>query len=243
MFSIITNAQNFISDYSCLYNLEYKRKDNSKGEEQFILEINSKEEKSVFLSYPTYKLSKAKNKDVSTLMANQTEFSEIVVSDRNIYKVFEEIVDYKYFYTDTNKIKWEILKERKKIGEYNCKLATCSAYGRRWYAWFTTEIALNYGPYKFGGLPGLIVALNDDENRFSFIIQDVKKRPSKLILPDEKKFKLLTKNNFCKNRFKILTSDDGSVIFDSALERKKWFDGILKMRRNHPLIDVEFSQE
>jgi len=245
MLTFLTNtyAQSFTSDYGCLYNLDYKRNNNSIGEEQFILEINSKDGKSVFLSYPTYKLSKAKNKDLSTLMANQSEFSEVIIFDKNIYQVFEEIVDYKYYYKEPGKIKWEISKERKKIGKYNCKLAKCYAYGRKWNAWFTSEVALNYGPYKFGGLPGLIVALNDDENRFSFTIQDLKKRPSKLILPTEKEYKLLSKNNFYKNRFKILTSDDGSVIFENTQEKKKWFDGIFKIRRNHPLLDIEFPQE
>jgi GLPGLI family protein len=243
MYLANVNAQNFTSDYGCLYNLDYKRKDNSKGEEQFILEINSKDGKSVFLSYPTYKLSKAKNKDFNTLMANQTEFSEVVVCDKNTYQVFEEIVDYKYHYTEPNTIKWEISKDRKKIGKYKCKLAICYAYGRKWNAWFTSEIALNYGPYKFGGLPGLIVALNDDENRFSFILQDIGKRPLKLTLPVKKEYKIATKNNFYKIRFKIKTDGEGSPIFEDAKDKKEWFAGIFKVERNHPFLDIEFPKE
>lgn len=31
--------------------------------------------------------------------------------------------------------------------------ATCDFAGRKWIAWFTTEIPIQDGPYKFYGLP------------------------------------------------------------------------------------------
>lgn len=37
-----------------------------------------------------------------------------------------------------------------------------------WEAWFTTEIPLPYGPYKFHGLPGLILEVYDTKNNFIF---------------------------------------------------------------------------
>lgn len=243
IFSTNIFAQDFTSDYTFLYNLEYKRKDNSFGIEQFYLLINSKEAKSSFLSYPIYKLNKLKKRDLNSLMENQTEFSEVVVSHKNNFNVYEDIIDYKYSYYEPNIIEWKILKERKKIGKYNCKLAKCSAYGRSWSVWYTSDVALNYGPYKFNGLPGLIVALNDDENKFHFTLQDFGKHSIKFNLPNKKDYKLINKSNYYKNRFKILTADNGSIIFENTQERKKWFAGIYKFRRNHPMLDIEFPQE
>lgn len=49
---------------------------------------------------------------------------------------------------------------------YECQLATCDFADRHYSAWFAPEIPLPFGPYKFGGLPGLILQIQDDEKQF-----------------------------------------------------------------------------
>ena len=49
---------------------------------------------------------------------------------------------------------------------YDCRKATVEFAGRNYTAWFTPEIPLPFGPYKFGGLPGLILKLEDTEQQF-----------------------------------------------------------------------------
>lgn len=49
---------------------------------------------------------------------------------------------------------------------FECQLATVDFAGRRYSAWFTPEIPLPYGPYKFSGLPGLILQIQDAEKQF-----------------------------------------------------------------------------
>ena len=49
---------------------------------------------------------------------------------------------------------------------YDCRKATVEFAGRNYTAWFTPEIPLPFGPYKFGGLPGLILKLEDAEQQF-----------------------------------------------------------------------------
>lgn len=49
---------------------------------------------------------------------------------------------------------------------YGCRKATVEFAGRHYSAWFTPEIPLPFGPYKFGGLPGLILKLEDAEQQF-----------------------------------------------------------------------------
>lgn len=49
---------------------------------------------------------------------------------------------------------------------YDCRKATVEFAGRNYTACFTPEIPLPFGPYKFGGLPGLILKIEDAEQQF-----------------------------------------------------------------------------
>lgn len=63
---------------------------------------------------------------------------------------------------------WQIEEETKIIGGYNCQKATTSFKGRNYVAWFCPDIPMPYGPWKLHGLPGLILAANDDKNEVVF---------------------------------------------------------------------------
>lgn len=66
-----------------------------------------------------------------------------------------------YKVSEDRKIKWKISSEKEKIGEWNTQKAEADFAGRHWTAWFSTEIPIQDGPYKFQGLPGLIVKIED----------------------------------------------------------------------------------
>lgn len=57
---------------------------------------------------------------------------------------------------------------------YTCQKATCSFGGRNYEAWYTIEIPISDGPYKFEGLPGLIVRVADVEKEHIFQLYGVK---------------------------------------------------------------------
>lgn len=72
-------------------------------------------------------------------------------------------------YTEpTPKITWLLEYTTEKILGYNCQKATCTFRGRRWTAWFAPEIPVSMGPYKFGGLPGLILKITDSNHIYEF---------------------------------------------------------------------------
>lgn len=238
-----TSAQTINTDYVCLYDLKFTRNDKSSDNEQFILLVESKSNKSAFLSTTIYSMHSLKETNPNDYMQYGSEFPEIICVNNNQMDVFEDIKDFKYRYEENEKINWEILKEKKKVGKVNAQLARCNAYGRIWYAWFTTEIPLNYGPYKFKGLPGLIVSLYDSEKKLNFTLTNYTKKKEKYTAPNVKNYKLLTKEKYYMNRFRILTSDDGSVIFNSTEERKKWFDVVKKRYRGQVLLDIKYPQE
>jgi GLPGLI family protein len=86
---------------------------------------------------------------------------------------------------------WRISNEELTILSYTCKKATMSFRGRNYIAWFTSEIPVANGPWKFGGLPGLILKISDEKNNFIFqcdgIEQLKKKEPVKFYQIDYKK--------------------------------------------------------
>lgn len=79
-----------------------------------------------------------------------------------------------YKVAETRPMKWKINSENQKIGEWNAQKAEADFAGRHWIAWFTTEIPIQDGPYKFHGLPGLIVKLEDSTKSHAFTLQGIK---------------------------------------------------------------------
>ncbi|WBV61078.1 GLPGLI family protein [Chryseobacterium camelliae] len=88
------------------------------------------------------------------------------------FKVTKDYPDFKTYLfrsisTDQYKIKedkkpeWKILSDKQKIGEYTAQKATTNYGGREWVAWFASDLPFQDGPYKFYGLPGLIVKIED----------------------------------------------------------------------------------
>lgn len=73
-----------------------------------------------------------------------------------------------YTYEEERPLNWKILSETTKIGDYKVQKAETDFGGRKWTAWFTTDLPYQDGPYKFSGLPGLVVKAEDSTGDYSF---------------------------------------------------------------------------
>lgn len=83
--------------------------------------------------------------------------------------VIDYIIDKKFIYEEQlEEINWRILPETLSVQGYLCQKATVRFRSRNYVAWFTQEVPINEGPYKFKGLPGLIVKLSDTNNNYEF---------------------------------------------------------------------------
>lgn len=51
---------------------------------------------------------------------------------------------------------------------YQCSMAVTNYKGRTWYAWYAEDIPLDAGPWKLGGLPGLILRAYDAPRHYVF---------------------------------------------------------------------------
>ena len=74
-----------------------------------------------------------------------------------------------YWYTEPTEMPvWQILSETKELLGYSCQLASCDFRGRTWYAWFSTDIPVNEGPWKLFGLPGLVLEAYDSKKHYAY---------------------------------------------------------------------------
>ena len=63
---------------------------------------------------------------------------------------------------------WTMGDSTREVLGYTCQQATADFRGRRWTAWFATDIPVSDGPWKLGGLPGLILEAYDEEQQHVF---------------------------------------------------------------------------
>ena len=76
----------------------------------------------------------------------------------------------KYFQDTLHPIQWFLTDERKVIDSLECYLATAIFRGREYFAWYCPSIPIANGPWKLGGLPGLIVEAYDSNKDLYFIL-------------------------------------------------------------------------
>lgn len=184
------NAQETANRF--FYELTFKPKKDSAKLEKVMMILDITKDKSIYRDYTMVAQDSMLKiqvdqmqksgvfKDVSKMMT-MPKFSE------KVYKFYPEMkVQYverissgftplNIGYNDDAKMNWQISNEKNKIGSYNTQKATTEFGGRKWNAWFSSDIPLQDGPYKFHGLPGLIVKIEDDGNNYSWELKGNKK--------------------------------------------------------------------
>lgn len=66
-------------------------------------------------------------------------------------------------------MQWEVVADSTKtILGYECMMARTAYHGRDWTAWFAPEVPAHDGPWKFAGLPGLILMVSESQGIYSF---------------------------------------------------------------------------
>jgi GLPGLI family protein len=82
---------------------------------------------------------------------------------------------------------------------YKSQKATCNFGGRSWVAWFAPELPYSDGPYKFNGLPGLIVKISDTRNHYVFEMTELQKPVAEVMIDiEDKNYIVTTKQGFFK---------------------------------------------
>ena len=91
-------------------------------------------------------------------------------------QAYDVLRSYEYTYP-TPHMEWHLIPGDTLIQNRPCKKATCTFAGRNYVAWYTESIPLPYGPYLFGGLPGLIMEIHDTKHNWIFTNNGFGKMP------------------------------------------------------------------
>ena len=77
---------------------------------------------------------------------------------------------------------WTMGDSTREVLGYTCQQATTDFRGRRWTAWFATDIPISDGPWKLGGLPGLILEAYDEGQQHVFTAVGLERVKDELII-------------------------------------------------------------
>lgn len=152
--------------------------------EMLVLDVNPRG--SEFYSYERFRadslqaaeVKRQANSNSETISVEQTYKGKVFYTVSKEYPTFKVFlhsglgIDH-YKVSDDRKMTWKIFPEKQKIGEFEAQKAETTFFGRKWIAWFSAEIPIQDGPYKFHGLPGLIVKIEDAKASHSFLLKGI----------------------------------------------------------------------
>jgi len=114
------------------------------------------------------KTSESENNFSLKSMENPIFFKDLALKKTT----FKDQIRMKFFNIkdSTAVFDWKITAEKKTILGYACQKATMHFRGRNYNAYFTDKIPFQDGPWKFSGLPGMILEIKSDDSDMSFSI-------------------------------------------------------------------------
>ncbi|PKP07229.1 MAG: hypothetical protein CVU10_06700 [Bacteroidetes bacterium HGW-Bacteroidetes-5] len=164
-----------------MYRYKAKNFADREGRSEDLLYLDAGRNHSVFYSRRTFLLDSAKE----ALTARGLSPEEVFLGTKGMKQgiqeriiknyssghitVFSKVLTQKYWYTDRmDSVEWDLTDDTLTVGSYFCYGAKCTFRGREWQAWYTPEIPSMDGPWKFTGLPGLILKAEDSAKEFTF---------------------------------------------------------------------------
>lgn len=206
---IILFVSNLLFGQNSIFFYEYRSIPDStnKGNiEKEIMALNIEKDKSEFYSFKKFKsdstLLADSNKGVFSMPPNKKMNTDRVITTANCNEIdyITDISFQRYSIKQNINLKWDIIPEFDKIFGYSVQKATTEFGGRKWYAWFASEIPIQFGPYKFFGLPGLIIKIEDVNKNHIFELIGIKKSNARFIYPElnNSKFYKISNRQFIK---------------------------------------------
>lgn len=173
---IAPETMEFVYDYRYCVDTTDALKDNYEGD-NMLLQIGPD---------GLSKFSSFKNLTVDSIIANtsfdqlQNAAAEGKLSNGEFMTIYKNYPQGKLIHTekicmdwfryeeDMPDFGWELIDSTVTVLGYRCQGARCSFRGRQWTAFYAEDIPLTDGPWKFHGLPGLIMKASDEKGHYTF---------------------------------------------------------------------------
>lgn len=170
---------------------------NSRSNEKEYAELINSGNKSLFILYTKkLEMSTAFMDENNKMTGDYIEYKDEVYKDFNqniLYAKSPIPFTKKLVIKDSlNNLNWIITDEHKEILGYTCTKAKTTFHGRDYSAFFAEPIAIFDGPWKFSGLPGLILELKEDTGMLEILAYELKIEEKSIEINNS----LDTKNSF-----------------------------------------------
>lgn len=133
---------------------------------------------------------------------SEYEYSDLFISNGKLTEYAtmpQSLGKYNAYYTEPYPLQqWTMGTETQTILGHRCQKATCHWRGRDFVAWFAPDIPVKAGPWKFGGLPGLILKLQDTAGVYRFEAVQISSRPYPIYKYDFKAYRASTREKVWK---------------------------------------------
>lgn len=202
----------------------------------------------VFDTYAVFQSENLFKKDSISATSNpyalfglpKPEFKYKIIQTNGSSKYF---VDYspshRFYIIENEKLNWIFVNDSvKKIDTYSCKLATTKFKGRTYFAWYSLELPISFGPYKFRGLPGLIMEVYDDKKQYHFQMLSIKKINALSDYTENTKYKQISKQDLVQLENNI-KNKPSLILLNSNLNLPK--EGMDKYDNKHRELNKKFN--
>lgn len=167
------------------------------------------------------------------LMMRKAQFDEGILIDKQTNKeTIQKKFMAKNFQYEENcpSLKWDLQQGDTLIAGYHCNKATTTLFGRNYIAWYSPDVNMPYGPYKFNGLPGLVFKVTDTAGNFDFTLCGLEKATrhipvykwskADIIKTTREKVRKIYKN-YCADPTIALNGMEGVSVSDDTKARVK----------------------
>ena len=118
---------------------------------------------------------------------------------------------------------WTMGDSTREVLGYTCQQATANFRGRRWTAWFATDIPVSDGPWKLGGLPGLILEAYDEGQQHVFTAVGLERVADKPIIFNQKdghnrRFEPTNRLDFLRMERRFLMDSNSFIQMETGID-------------------------